>query len=100
MAFCSSCGADLPHGARFCPSCASPVAEAPRSEERKLATVVFADLVGSTALADSQDERLPVLGLSLGQPPPPGLHPLAVREHLHAAWLELLRELTAADPPS
>ena len=55
MAFCSSCGADLPRGARFCPGCASPVAEAPPSEERKLATVVFADLVGSTALADSQD---------------------------------------------
>ncbi len=49
---------------------------------------------GHPALLD----RLPVLGLLLGQPAPPGLHPLAVREHLHAAWLELLRELTAAGP--
>jgi class 3 adenylate cyclase/predicted ATPase len=43
-------------------------------------------------------ERLPVLGLLLGHPTPPGLHPLAVREHLHAAWLELLAELTTSGP--
>src|SRR6266516_4808412 len=55
MALCANCGARLPRGARFCPSCAEPVAERPPSEERKLATVVFADLVGSTSLADSQD---------------------------------------------
>src|SRR5829696_4146666 len=55
MPFCSNCGASLPRGARFCPGCATPVAEGPPSEERKVATVVFADLVGSTALADSQD---------------------------------------------
>jgi class 3 adenylate cyclase len=55
MPFCANCGASLPRGARFCPSCASPVAEGAPGEERKLATVVFADLVGSTALADSQD---------------------------------------------
>lgn len=55
MDTCASCGADLPPSARFCPTCASPVnAERDRSE-RKLATVIFADLVGSTALAGSQD---------------------------------------------
>jgi class 3 adenylate cyclase len=42
-------------GARFCPSCAHPVAEDRPAEERKLATILFADLVGSTQLADSQD---------------------------------------------
>ncbi len=56
MAFCPSCGRPLPTGARFCPSCANPVSEpAGSSEERKLATVLFADLVGSTELAGSQD---------------------------------------------
>src|SRR6476620_12311698 len=56
MAECLQCGAALPADARFCPICAAPIE--PRSvpaEERKLATVLFADLVGSTALADSQD---------------------------------------------
>jgi hypothetical protein len=43
-------------------------------------------------------DRIPVLGLLLGRPTPPGLHPLAVREHLHAAWLDLLEELTASGP--
>src|SRR5262249_19212015 len=55
VALCANCAAPLPEGARFCPSCASPVADGPPSEERKLATVLFADLVGSTTLADSQD---------------------------------------------
>ena len=60
---CSSCGAQLPDGARFCPACGAPV-EVTRAagEERKLATVLFADLVGSTALADAEDpERVRVL---------------------------------------
>jgi class 3 adenylate cyclase len=54
MDVCARCGAELPAGARFCPSCAAPVDPA-GSEERKLATVMFADLVGSTALGGSQD---------------------------------------------
>ncbi|MGZ4335459.1 MAG: adenylate/guanylate cyclase domain-containing protein, partial [Gaiellaceae bacterium] len=56
MAFCPSCGRPVPADARFCPSCASPITQpAAPSEERKLATVLFADLVGSTELAGSQD---------------------------------------------
>jgi len=55
MSTCAACGAALPEAARFCPGCAAPV-EARRDErERKLATVVFADLVGSTELGGSQD---------------------------------------------
>jgi len=45
----------VPRGARFCPSCAHPLAEDRPAEERKLATILFADLAGSTQLADSQD---------------------------------------------
>ena len=55
MPTCARCGADLPDGARFCPSCGAPVEEPLRAEERKLATILFADLVGSTALAGEQD---------------------------------------------
>ena len=55
MAVCGNCGTEIPRGARFCPGCAAPVPDERATEERKLATVVFADLVGSTALAGSED---------------------------------------------
>ncbi len=43
-----------PDGARFCPSCGRPLAVGDTAE-RKLATVLFADLAGSTELAASMD---------------------------------------------
>src|SRR5262249_21210696 len=55
MASCSACGTALAEGARFCSSCGAPLATFRRLDERKLATILFADLVGSTALADSED---------------------------------------------
>jgi class 3 adenylate cyclase len=55
MAVCSVCGSAVPEAARFCPTCAAPLGKARDESERKLATLVFADLVGSTALAGSQD---------------------------------------------
>jgi class 3 adenylate cyclase/tetratricopeptide (TPR) repeat protein len=56
VAACIQCGAEIPPDARFCPSCAAPVERSPEpSEERKVATVLFADLVGSTALGSEQD---------------------------------------------
>ena len=56
MAFCPNCGRPVPADARFCPGCGNPLSSpAEPSEERKLATVLFADLVGSTELAGSQD---------------------------------------------
>ena len=55
MNLCAACGAALPETARFCPTCATPVGATPDESERKLATVVFADLVGSTELGGSQD---------------------------------------------
>jgi class 3 adenylate cyclase len=56
VAACTQCGAELPPEARFCPSCAAPVARSPEpAEERKVATVLFADLVGSTALGSEED---------------------------------------------
>jgi class 3 adenylate cyclase len=55
MAICGRCGAEIPRDAHFCPRCGAPVADERPTEERKLATVVFADVVGSTALAGSED---------------------------------------------
>ena len=55
MDTCAACGAAVPEAARFCPTCAAPVGTGPDQSERKLATVIFADLVGSTALGGSQD---------------------------------------------
>ncbi|HEX5936743.1 MAG TPA: AAA family ATPase [Actinomycetota bacterium] len=55
MAACTSCGNPLAEGARFCPNCGAPVAAAPEERERKVATIVFADLVGSTRLAGDLD---------------------------------------------
>ena len=58
MPFCPNCGQGVTAEARFCPACAQrlspPEVEEP-SEERKVATVLFADLVGSTQLAGGQD---------------------------------------------
>ncbi len=51
---CPRCGHPLPAGARFCPNCGAPVSVSPASE-RKIVTVLFADLVGSTALAAGLD---------------------------------------------
>jgi class 3 adenylate cyclase len=55
MTVCGRCGTEVPDGGRFCPGCGAPVAAEQPADERKLATVLFADLVGSTALAGSQD---------------------------------------------
>jgi predicted ATPase/class 3 adenylate cyclase/DNA-binding SARP family transcriptional activator len=48
---CASCGAESPVGTRFCPSCGAALGEA-QEEMLKLVTVLFADIVGSTAWAE------------------------------------------------
>lgn len=54
---CPSCRQDLPPDARFCSSCGTPcaVTVAPADDERKPVTVLFCDLVGSTALSGVLD---------------------------------------------
>ena len=51
---CPRCGEPLPAGANFCPNCGAPVAVAAASE-RRLVTVVFVDMAGSTELAARLD---------------------------------------------
>jgi len=56
MPICASCGQDNPDIAKFCLACAAPLAPLPpTSEERKLVTVLFTDIVGSTAKAEQMD---------------------------------------------
>ncbi|HJP64912.1 MAG TPA: adenylate/guanylate cyclase domain-containing protein, partial [Actinomycetota bacterium] len=59
MATCPNCGRESPAEFQFCPFCGSAMAGAERREERKLATILFADVTGSTALGERLDpERL------------------------------------------
>jgi class 3 adenylate cyclase/tetratricopeptide (TPR) repeat protein len=51
---CPRCGEPLPAGANFCPSCGAPVA-LPQASERRLVSVVFVDMAGSTELAAHLD---------------------------------------------
>jgi class 3 adenylate cyclase/tetratricopeptide (TPR) repeat protein len=53
---CASCGQENPSGARFCFACGSRL-DLPRvaGEERKIVTVLFADVTGSTELGDRLD---------------------------------------------
>jgi len=59
---CPVCGAERIEGARFCPSCGTALTEgvpAPRGQERRLVTILFTDIVGSTSLGEGLDpERL------------------------------------------
>ena len=53
---CPRCGAELQPGARYCPTCGTPVGPPePSEEERKLVTVLFADVAGSTSLGERLD---------------------------------------------
>src|SRR5881397_1937286 len=59
MQACPRCGEENPERARFCLNCGEPLTEPePRRKERKYATALFADLVGSTALAEREDPEV------------------------------------------
>jgi class 3 adenylate cyclase len=52
---CGRCGSDAPHGARFCPACGNELSGGTGQQERKLVSILFVDVVGSTARADGAD---------------------------------------------
>src|SRR5256885_4500842 len=57
MVTCPSCGQENPEGFRLCGMCGAALASAaaPVREERKVVTILFTDLVGSTARAEGLD---------------------------------------------
>jgi class 3 adenylate cyclase/tetratricopeptide (TPR) repeat protein len=57
MPVCPACGQENPEGFRFCGSCGKPLGDEARlpREERKVVTVLFADLVGFTGRAEQLD---------------------------------------------
>jgi class 3 adenylate cyclase len=57
VAICSSCSQENPPSAKFCSACGQPLSDGSHGllEERKVVTVLFADLVGFTARAERLD---------------------------------------------
>jgi class 3 adenylate cyclase len=56
MLVCHACGHVAGEAFRFCPECGTPATSASgRREQRKVVTVVFCDVVGSTRLGESLD---------------------------------------------
>ena len=57
MTICGRCGRENPDEARFCNGCGNELALVPTEavEERKVVTVLFADITGSTALGERLD---------------------------------------------
>jgi class 3 adenylate cyclase len=56
MAACPACRAENPDGTRFCSSCATPLGPvAALRDVRKVVTILFADVTGSTVLGEQLD---------------------------------------------
>ena len=57
MHVCPQCGTDNPERAKFCFECGRPFAAAAAEpvESRRIVTVLFSDIVGSTALGETLD---------------------------------------------
>ncbi len=56
MTTCATCGHEAAEEFKFCPECGAPaVPTPPAREQRKIITVLFCDVTGSTALGESLD---------------------------------------------
>jgi class 3 adenylate cyclase/tetratricopeptide (TPR) repeat protein len=56
MAACTNCGQENPDEARFCLKCGTPLQPVgPAREARKVVTVLFSDVIGSTGLGERLD---------------------------------------------
>jgi class 3 adenylate cyclase/tetratricopeptide (TPR) repeat protein len=57
VATCAACGRDNRAGARFCDSCGAPLAVEEVRELRKVVTILFCDVTGSTSLGERLDSE-------------------------------------------
>ena len=57
MTTCSACGQENRDEARFCDSCGAPLAQPETREFRKVVTILFCDVMGSTALGERLDSE-------------------------------------------
>jgi class 3 adenylate cyclase/tetratricopeptide (TPR) repeat protein len=58
MPLCARCGTENPDIAKFCLACGTPLESAPAPQEvRKVVTIVFSDLKGSTAMGEQLDSE-------------------------------------------
>src|SRR3954449_7285083 len=55
MVRCAACGYRAEPGFRFCPECGTPAEAADVREQRKVVTVLFCDITGSTQLGEQTD---------------------------------------------
>ncbi len=55
MAVCATCGRESPDDFGFCPGCGAALTAVPPREVRKVVTVLFCDLTGSTAIGERTD---------------------------------------------
>ncbi|MDP8903927.1 MAG: AAA family ATPase [Chloroflexota bacterium] len=57
MITCARCGTDNPAGFRFCGNCGAALAAGPSAghERRKVVTVLFSDVAGSTSIGEQRD---------------------------------------------
>src|SRR5205823_8950528 len=54
---CAACGQENRAGARFCDSCGAPLASPETRELRKVVTILFCDVTGSTTLGERLDSE-------------------------------------------
>lgn len=54
---CENCAAELPADAQFCMNCGTPCGAIRPATSRRVTSVLFADLVGFTALAEGRDHE-------------------------------------------
>ena len=57
MTICTACGRENRDEARFCDSCGAPLARPEARELRKVVTILFCDVTGSTALGERLDSE-------------------------------------------
>src|SRR5262245_7415848 len=55
MRVCRNCGEENPERARFCLACGTALGQAAAAETRKVVTILFSDVIGSTSLAERLD---------------------------------------------